>query len=41
MAIEKNKVEEPDDLTPEDEEILDKVWLEILREEEAKERWGK
>lgn len=35
------KTEEPDVLTPEDEEILDKIWLEILREEEAKEKWGK
>lgn len=35
------KVEQGDELTEKDEQILDKIWLEILREEETKETWGK
>jgi len=30
-----------EDLSPDDEKILDKIWTEILQEEEAKERWAK
>lgn len=41
MSDKKVPVEEPDELSEEDEKILDKIWLEILREEEQKEKWGK
>jgi len=37
----KENVEQAPILTEEDEKILDKVWAEVFREEEQKDRWGK
>jgi hypothetical protein len=35
------QVEQADELSDEDEKILDKIWLEVLREEEQQDTWGK
>lgn len=35
------QVEQAPELTEEDEKILDKIWADILREEESKDPWTK
>jgi hypothetical protein len=39
--VENKKIEQAPELTAEEEKILDKIWLDILHDEDIKEMWTK